>query len=217
MYEEARRMQSELEATRRHYNRIAGIYDYLEILDEGSYRPWRRELLARASGKVLEIGVGTGKNFPYYPPGVNLVGVDIAEKMLGPARERALKMKLPVQLMVADVQDLDFRDDTFDTAASTFVFCSVPDPVRGLRELRRVVRPDGRILLLEHVRNGPTKTASLMGFFNPLVAQLFGPNIENHLTLGMIEQAGLLMESIKHLGDQDVVKMIVARPGKQAR
>jgi hypothetical protein len=56
-----------------------------------------------------------------------------------------------------------------------------------------------------------------MGFFNPLVAQLFGPNIENHLTLGMIEQAGLLMESIKHLGDQDVVKMIVARPGKQAR
>jgi hypothetical protein len=83
--------------------------------------------------------------------------------------------------------------------------------------LRRVVRPDGRILLLEHVRNGSTKTASLMGFFNPLVARLLGPNIENHLTLGMIEQAGLLMESIKHLGDQDVVKMIVARPGKQAR
>jgi hypothetical protein len=56
-----------------------------------------------------------------------------------------------------------------------------------------------------------------MGFLNPLVARLLGPNIENHLTLGMIEQAGLLMESIKHLGDQDVVKMIVARPGKQAR
>ncbi len=216
MQEEARRAPSELEATRRHYNRTAGIYDDLEILDEASFRPGRRELLARANGRVLEVGVGTGKNFPYDPPGVNLVGVDIAEKMLVPARERAVKMKLPVQFMVADVQDLDFRDDTFDTAASTFVFCSVPDPVRGLRELRRVVRPDGRILLLEHVRNSPAKTTSLMGFFTPLVARFLGPNIENHLTPGMIEEAGLLTESIKHLGDQGVVKMIVARPGKRA-
>ncbi len=97
----------------------------------GSGANWRRrEMPTRASRRVLEVRIGTGENSLCYPPGVSLVGADIAGKMLRPARERALKMKLPVQLMAADVQDPDFRDDSSDTVVSPFVFCSVPDSVR---------------------------------------------------------------------------------------
>jgi len=131
MTEAVRPADREREAAREHYNRVAMLYDLVEVLDERTFRPWRQRLLAQAGGRVLEVGVGTGKNFPWYPPGVALTGIDIAEKMLAAARQRARRLGLAVELHLADVQALEFREGVFDTAVSTFVFCSVPDPVRG--------------------------------------------------------------------------------------
>jgi ubiquinone/menaquinone biosynthesis C-methylase UbiE len=199
--------------TKTRYNRAAPYYDLMEIISERTFSSWRRELLAFAKGKVLEVGVGTGKNFPYYPDGVDVTGLDIADKMLFHAQLRADKLGFPVHLMEGDVQSLPFPENSFDTAVATFVFCSVPNPVLGLKELGRVVRSSGEILLLEHVRIDRPVIGLLMDLLNPAFVHLLGPNI-NRRTVENVEKAGLLIQSIEHLGPMQMVKMILAHPGK---
>ena len=199
--------------TKTRYNRAAPYYDLMEIISERTFSSWRRELLAFAKGKVLEVGVGTGKNFPYYPDGVDVTGLDIADKMLFQAQLRADKLGFPVHLMEGDVQSLPFPENSFDTAVATFVFCSVPNPVLGLKELGRVVRSSGEILLLEHVRIDRPVIGLLMDLLNPAFVHLLGPNI-NRRTVENVEKAGLLIQSIEHLGPMQMVKMILAHPGK---
>lgn len=195
------------------YNRIAPYYDVMEIISERTFSRWRRELLARAKGKVLEIGVGTGKNFPYYPEGADVTGLDIADKMLRHARLRADKLGFPVHLMEGDGQSLPFPENSFNTAVATFVFCSVPDPVLGLKELGRVVKSGGEILLLEHVRIDRPVIGVIMDIMNPFFRHFIGPNI-NRRTVENVGKAGLRIEKIEHLGFMQMVKMIIARPGK---
>lgn len=198
-------------ATRARYNRIAPLYDFLETLAERRYRNWRQRVWSLVEGpKVLEVGVGTGKNMPYYPPGVQVTGVDLSEKMLLRARRRAERMGLSVTLLQMDAQVLDFPDDTFDSAVATFVFCSVPDPVQGLREMTRVVRPGGRIVLLEHVRAEHPLLGRLMDLLDPLVARLMGPHI-NRETVENVRRAGLTLERVEDVGMGGIFKLIVAK------
>jgi ubiquinone/menaquinone biosynthesis C-methylase UbiE len=193
------------------YNRIARFYDLQEALAERQLGPWRKKLWAYASGRILEVGVGTGRNFPYYPAGADATAIDVADQML--ARARARRLGTAVDLREGDVQALDFPDASFDTSAATFVFCSVPDPVRGLRELGRVVKPGGRILLLEHVRVDRPIIGWLMDLFNAVTVWLSGFHI-NRPTVENVQRAGLEIESIEHFGPMRIVKLIVARPGK---
>lgn len=126
------------ETVRRRYDRIAGFYDFMEGLAERRFSGLRRLLWARVEGtRLLEVGVGTGKNFPYYPAGAEITAIDLSPRMLARARKKAQEMKLEASLMEMDVQDLQFEDNTFDSVVATFVFCSVPDPSRGLAEVRR--------------------------------------------------------------------------------
>ena len=208
---EVRAVSTELTKTR--YNRIAPLYNYIEAIPEMMFKPWRKKLLARAKGKILEIGVGTGKNFPHYPPGASVTGIDIAERMLVFARKKASTLGLSFDLSEGDVQSLHFPDNTFDTAVATFVFCSVPDPVQGLKELRRVVKPSGQILLLEHVRIDKPIIGWIMDRLNPWVVRIMGANI-NRRTLENVQKAGLHIESVEHLGLMKMVKMISAKTDK---
>ncbi len=198
-------------AEARRYDRLAWRYDILESpMEMMAFAKLRGQLLADVSGRVLEIGVGTGKNLPYYPKGVDLTGIDISPKMLEKAKRRAEALGIEADLRVMDVEDLRFGDGTFDFIVVTFVFCSTTDPVKGLRELGRVVKDDGAILLLEHVRSDNRVLGKLMDWFNPIARALFGPNI-NRRTVENIEKAGLRVVSVESRGPKILKKIIAQR------
>ena len=198
--------------TRSRYNRIAPVYDLMEaIVERFVYRRWRERLWSRVDGnRILEVGVGTGKNLPYYPKGVQVTAVDLSDKMLERAQRRAEELDIEVDLYLMDAQRLAFPDAAFDAVVATFVFCSVPDPVLGLRELGRVVRPGGRVILLEHVRVNKTVIGRLMDLLDPLVVRLMGPHI-NRRTVENVKKAGLEIERVEELIPGGLFKLIVAR------
>ncbi|MBN1547115.1 MAG: methyltransferase domain-containing protein [Syntrophaceae bacterium] len=204
---------SPTELTQKRYNRIASRFDSMESILEVFFRAWRQKLIGMARGNILEVGIGTGKNFPYYPYGAKVTGIDIADRMLLIARNRVLKLGLSFDLFQKDIQNMGFPDDSFDTVLATFVFCSVPDPVKGLIELRRVLKPDGVILLLEHVRIDKPVIGLLMDLLNPVIVRMVGANI-NRRTVDNVMKAGFQIESIKDFGPMGMIKMIIANPNK---
>lgn len=199
-------------ATRARYNRIAPLYDALEwFLERAAFGAWRQQLWAGVpAGRVLEVGVGTGKNLPFYPPGAQMTAIDLSDRMLQRARRRAVALGVQADLRLMDAQHLEFSAGTFDAAVATFVFCSVPDPVVGLRELGRVVRPGGDIWLLEHMRVDKPFVGSLMDALNPLVVRVMGANI-NRRTLENVQRAGLRLIEVTELRGE-LVRLIHARP-----
>lgn len=197
--------------TRSRYQRLSSMYDRMEGIAEGRYAPWRARLWSQVQGPtVLEVGVGTGKNMPYYPARLHITAIDLTPGMLERAQKRAVALDLKADLRLGDVQALSFPDASFDAAVATFVFCSVPNPVLGLRELARVVKPGGQVLLLEHVRSANWVIGALMDFLNPLVVRIMGANI-NRRTIENVQRSGLIIERIEDMGMGGIFKMIVAR------
>jgi ubiquinone/menaquinone biosynthesis C-methylase UbiE len=195
---------------RQRYDRVAGIYEQLRGLDLLITQRWRRALWSKVDGgDVLEVGIGAGINFDLYPSPAKVVGIDIAPKMLDAARRRGARMGLHAQLEIGDVQALRFEAASFDSAVATFVFCSVPDPVRGLDELRRVLRPGGRLLLLEHVVSGHAWLAAIMRALDPLMVRLSGAHIARD-TVANVRRAGFVEINARGLFS-DVVQLIEAR------
>lgn len=198
--------------TRTRYNRIAPIYDLMEaIVERLAFRRWRGRLWSHVDGEhVLEVGIGTGKNIPYHPPGVRVTALDISDRMLERSRERVQDLGADVDLVLMDAQRLGFPDAAFDTAVGTFVFCSVPDAVQGLQEIDRVVKSGGRVVFLEHVRVNAPLIGPLMDLFDPIVLRLMGPHI-NRRTVENVRKAGLEVEQIEELAAGGLVKLIIAR------
>ena len=143
--------------------------------------------MGSVDGRILEVGSGTGKNFPFLPLGAESVATDRAPEMGVRPGARGSELRVPVDVREANVQDLPFPPDSFDSAVATFVFCSVPDPVR---ELARVVRPGGIILLLEHVRIDRPVIGPLMDLLDPLLVRLNGSHV-NRRTVENVHRAGL--------------------------
>jgi ubiquinone/menaquinone biosynthesis C-methylase UbiE len=172
----------------------------------------RRRLWEQAQGhRVLEVGVGTGRNVPYYPSESRVVAVDLSPGMLQRAVRRAGRAGRQVDFVLADAQHLPFREDAFDTVAATCVFCSVPDPVRGLKELRRVCQAGGSTLLLEHVRARNPVLGKMMDWLNPVSVRFQGVNI-NRDTVNNVKLAGFDVEREDSFM-VSIVKMLRARSG----
>jgi len=191
------------------YERMSPKYDQMVEDSERRYASWRKDLWSKVKGpNILEVGVGTGRNMPYYPVGLQIIAIDVTPGMLSQALKRATSLKLNVDLQVGDVQALEFQDNSFDTAVATFVFCSVPNPVLGLLELKRVVKPHGQILVLEHTRSPNQLLGVFMDMLNPLSVWLLGDNI-NRRTIENIQKAGLTIERITDLAMGGIFKQIL--------
>lgn len=188
---------------------MARIYDlYTSPMEWAGLSKRRRRLLTHAKGAVLEVGAGTGRSFAFYPIGVQVTATDVAPSMLERARRTAAASPVPIEVREADAQRLPFPDDSFDTAVATCVFCSVADPVRGLSELARVVRSDGRILLLEHVRPRHRTLGRLADAASVPSRRLMGVSF-NRRTDENVAAAGLDVLDIRREG---IWREIVAAP-----
>lgn len=204
-------MKPDSATVQQRYNRIAPYFEGLEAVMEGLvFKGWRKKCWQQVQGHhILEVGVGTGKNFDYYPADARITAIDFSKEMLKRAADKKLRKNVAVTLDLMDVQSLCFADNSFDTVIATFVFCSVPLPLKGLKELYRVCRPDGQVILLEHVLSAKPVLARVMNFVNPLIFRLVGANI-NRNTLKNVQACAF---STVHVDERsgDIIKLIVAR------
>jgi ubiquinone/menaquinone biosynthesis C-methylase UbiE len=202
----ARELKDQTEIIRQRYNRTALFYDWMDKMIPGSLR---KLALSQALGKVLEVGVGTGQNLPYYPQGCEVTGIDFSPRMLHKAKARAVSAPVPVTLREMDAQNMEFPNEVFDSVIATCVFCSVPDPVKGLMEIRRVCKKSGKIILLEHVRSENPILGCLMDLLNPISLYVIGSNI-NRDTVQNVMKAGIDIQNIQNFKG-NIIKLIIAR------
>jgi len=178
------------EKSKKRYNRIAKYFDSMEKpMGTSGFDQWRKELVQQATGKILEVGVGTGKNLQYYAKDVDLTVIDFSKNMLDKARAKYKGDLLKMNFLEMDVQNMDFEDNSFDTVLTSCVFCSVPDPVKGLQEIKRVMKPDGQLIMLEHVRSSNRVLGLFMDIFNFIPLNIIGDNI-NRRTAENLKKAG---------------------------
>jgi len=170
---------------------IPWLYDaFMTLVEWTGLKRWRAWLVDGARGRVLEVGCGTGRNLPLYPAGAAVVALELDRHVLDAARRRASH----IPLVVGDAESLPFRDRAFDTVVSALVFCTVRDPVRGLLEVRRVLRPDGQLRMIEHVRATSPLGGRCQDAIQPAWTWLAGGCHPNRDTEANVEAAGLSID-----------------------
>lgn len=206
-----------LRETARAYDRIAPLYDLLDGIYEHAWkRRLRAALFAHARGRILDVGVGTGCNIPFYPEGSKVVGIDMSERMLDRARDRARELGRPMTLRPMNLLSLDFPDASFDTVSCTFVLLCLPDELQeqALKELRRVTRPDGRILILDYRRSPKAGLRLLRQCLKPWLKWAFAATFDA-TTERYLSAAGLATIARRtFMGDG--VSLLVLRPDNPA-
>jgi ubiquinone/menaquinone biosynthesis C-methylase UbiE len=194
------------------YQRIAWAYDLLDLpFEYGRYRKIRPLLFRGLSGRILEAGIGTGRNFPFYPPGSDVVGIDLSPAMLARAERRLARAATKVQLRQMDVTRLSFPDRSFDAAVATFLFCTLPDElqVAGMRELGRVVKPGGVIRCLEYTRPSRGVRRVMTRLWEPWVYWAYGAGFDRQ-TEKHVPEAGLQLLESRFVADE-LIKLLSAR------
>jgi ubiquinone/menaquinone biosynthesis C-methylase UbiE len=162
-------ISTETERVRAIQDKTAPRYDrQMTFFDRVLFADGREWACSQARGEVLEIAVGTGRNLAHYPPGTQLTGIELSPEMLAIARRRATNLGIDADLREGDAQALDFGDDSFDTVVITLALCTIPDDRGAVREVRRVLRPGGRLVLLEHVRSPAAPVRAVQRLLDPL-------------------------------------------------
>lgn len=209
-------LTTETERIRRIYDERASAYDRAQgLVERLALGSLRRQFGALMSGETLEIGVGTGLNLPFYAPAVtHAAGVDLSEEMLARARERAAGLPFPTSFVQADATSVPFPDAAFDTVAISLALCTIPDPAQALREAARVCRPEGRVVLLEHVIAPARPLALAQRLLSPLNERAIGCHLDRD-TLNLARSLGFSVESV---GSRlfDIFQLAVLRPPTRA-
>jgi len=186
-------------------------YDAWTLLPDRLFMDgWRGELLAQARGDVLEVAIGTGKNLSFYPQECRVTGVDFSRGMLEQASQRARALGRTFELKEGDATALPFPDASFDTVVCTLAVCTFENPLAALGEMRRVCRPDGSVLLLEHVLPKDRPLAWLAEAITPFTRKAVGCNPNRDL-LALLSEAGMHVTSVRGRG-RDMLLSVAARP-----
>ncbi|MNC18968.1 Demethylmenaquinone methyltransferase [compost metagenome] len=173
---------------------------------------WRRQLISHTKGEVLELAVGAGANFPYYPPGIQLTAADFSAAMLAKARRSAEQYQINSTFIHSDIEELSFPDHSFDTIVSTLSFCSYARPLPVLEHLSRWCRPGGQILLMEHgISESPALALGLRAL-NPLLYRIYGCHHTRDI-LGLVRESGLTINKLESHW-RGMVHLIWASPKK---
>ena len=186
------------------------IFPHVLDLATRPFWPQRKEVIAEACGRVLEIGIGTGANLAHYGADVSeLVGIEPDVAMLERARQTAtrLGLRVPLTLEVGDAQALHYPDESFDTVLMCLVLCTIPDPLLALREARRVLRPGGRIVFLEHVRSPDPTVAKWQDRLTPVWKVMACGCHLNRDTTALFREAGFRFQRIRRYEHPKVVRL----------
>lgn len=196
------------------FRRMAKYYDYIEWpLEIIRLRKIRKPLISSLKGKILEIGAGTGKNIKYYGKNVDLALTDASKDMLDIAKGRARLLGIKAKFIVMPAEKLSFRKNSFDTVIATLVLCSVDNPVKALKEMKRVCRNNGTIVLLEHIKSSDKILYKIQKIIKPGFKKYFGCNPDRD-TLKSIRKSGMRPLSIKNVWLNDVFKQIIIKNKK---
>jgi len=194
------------------YERIAPLYDLLDLpFERKRYRTLRPLMFQNLGGRLLDAGVGTGRNCAFYPPGAIVSGIDTSPAMLARAHRRCPTVAAAGRLYQMDVTELKFPTGSFDAAVATFLFCVLPDhlQVPALRELGRVVKSGGLIRLLEYVRPTGALRRIVSHLWQPWITWAYGASFDRH-TERHVPTAGLELVESRYVVD-DLVKLLTLR------
>ena len=167
--------------------------------------------MRQAAGRVLEVGIGTGRNLPCYRPGVHLTGVELSPGMLTRTAARAEALHRTVDLHVADAQQLPFPDASFDTVTATLTLCSIPDDQAAVRQMARVLRPGGQLLLLDHVASPLRPVATAQRLLDPLLVRLAGDHLLREPDHA-VRAAGLVIDELTRSKLGIVARLVAHKP-----
>lgn len=202
--DENRRVRSIYDAMAPRYDRAMAFAERL-FLDDA--RQWT---CGQAAGRVLEVAVGTGRNLPFYPPDVELVGVDLSTQMLAGAERQAAELGRQIDLRVADAHDLPFDDAGFDTVVATLTLCSIPDHCRAVAEMARVLKPGGRLVLVDHGASTNLMIRGLQRVLDPLTVRFEGDHLLRDPATA-VRAAGLQLMSVGRFKRGVIVRIVAQR------
>jgi ubiquinone/menaquinone biosynthesis C-methylase UbiE len=200
------RVRAQYDESASSYDRRVGIFDRLLF---GGGREW---VCSQADGDVLEIAIGTGRNLSYYPTAARVTGVELSPAMLEIARRRAEDLGRTVDLRLGDAQRLDFPDESFDAVVCTLSLCTIPDDRAAVAEARRVLKPGGRFLALEHVRSPISPIRLAQRILDPLAVRLQSDHLLRE-PLEHFEALGLEVERVERLKAGIVERVAARKPG----
>ncbi len=196
------------------WRNAAWLYDDLEAAGSKRHGRFQKELFQKMRGKILFGAAGTGLNFAHFPPGEEILAIDLSAEMLEAARLKALRYKGSISLQQADLERLPFGDNSFDTAATASTLCSVANPVQALKELYRVLKPGGSLLMFEHVRSRNPLLGAELDLLN-LALRHLGPNL-NRDTVANVQRAGFVVDHIVRAYLDIFLAIEAHKPGRAA-
>lgn len=196
--------------TQQKWDRAAPLFDLMA--GEGAEKRWhhdKQKLFARmGEGNILFLALGTGLDIPCFPPNRTITAIDISPEMLKAAQTRIANYSGTIEALTMDVHDLQFPDESFDQVFTSCTFCSVPDPVDGLKSLRRVLKPGSELLMFEHTGSHYFPFNLILNLMSPISSR-FGPAM-NRPTVDSVRSAGFEIIEVENIY-LDIVKIIRAR------